>query len=102
MTKAKTIQARRKFKKRWPCQKLRISVGGAAAAAAAEVLLVSFHWSMNSVSFTPTTLRAVDPQISQVLKIIIIKIINKHDRNFFHMMIMKQEDNVHEYETKRG
>ncbi len=71
MTKAKTIQASRKFRNRWPCQKFRVSAGctGAAAAAAAAASFASFHCSINSVSFAPATLCATDPQISQVLQL---------------------------------
>lgn len=67
MTKAKTIQARRKFRNLWPCQKFRISVGRAGAAAVATSV-VSFHCSINSASFAPETFRATDPHISQILQ----------------------------------
>lgn len=69
ITNANTIQASRKFRKRWPCQKLRISewCADAGTAATATVLLVSFDCSVTSISFIPTTLRAMEWQISQVL-----------------------------------
>lgn len=56
------MQASRKLRKRCPCQKLLVSVGGVAAA-----LLVSLSCSTISASVAVTTLRAVVPQISQVL-----------------------------------
>ncbi|KAK8542239.1 hypothetical protein V6N13_137186 [Hibiscus sabdariffa] len=68
ITKAKTIQASRKFRNRCPCQKFldsapRIATGAAADAESFE----SFHCSVISVSLGPVTFRAVDPQISQIL-----------------------------------
>ena len=73
MTKANTIQASRKFMRRRPCQKLRDSapdtvVDTAAGAGAVALLLVSFECSINSVSLALKTLRAIELQISQVLK----------------------------------
>lgn len=61
-TNANTIQARRKFRKRWPCQKLRDSdVGIDATAEIAEALLDSLAFcSANSISLAPATLRAMD------------------------------------------
>lgn len=69
MTKAKTIQANKKFRNLWPCQKFRVSAGwtGAAAGVVVAVSFDSFHCSITSTSLTPETLTAVDPQISQVL-----------------------------------
>lgn len=76
MTKANTIQASRKFMKRWPCQKLRdsapdtvVDTAAGAGVATVALLLVSVECSVNSISFAPKTLRAVELQISQVLKI---------------------------------
>ena len=62
MTNANTMQARRKLRKRWPCQKLRESVWGVGPenAAVAVELLVSFDCSVDSISFTPITLRAIE------------------------------------------
>lgn len=62
MTNANTTQASRKFRKRWPRQKLGVSKwdADAATAATAVALLVSFDCSFVSVSFTPTTLRAME------------------------------------------
>lgn len=67
ITKAKTIQARRKFRNLWPCQKFRIS-GGRTVAVAAATSDVSFHCSINSASLAPETFRATDPHISQILQ----------------------------------
>ena len=69
-TNANTMQASRKFRKRWPCQKLRVSatVAGAKTVTAAVALLVSFECTVDSMSFDPKTLRATELQISQVLK----------------------------------
>lgn len=79
MTKANTMQASRKFRKRWPCQKLRVSApdtvvetaagaGAVAVAVTVALLLVSFECSVNSISLALKTFRAVELQISQVLK----------------------------------
>lgn len=65
-TKASTKHATRNLSKRCPCQKLRVSDGGTAGGAV-EVL-ASLHCSMGSVSLTPTTFSAVEPQISQILE----------------------------------
>lgn len=76
ITNAKTIQASKKLRKRWPCQKFRVSVGATGAAAvavSAAAAFVSFHCSINSASFTPTTFLAIDPHISQVLQFRIFK-----------------------------
>ena len=53
----------------WFCQKFRVSVvtTGAAAIAVSTASLASFHCSINSASFTPTTFLAIYPHISQVL-----------------------------------
>ena len=67
MTKAKTIQPSKKLRNRCPCQKLRVSDKGADVEAVAASF-ASFHCSSNSTSFGPATLRATDPQISQVLQ----------------------------------
>jgi hypothetical protein len=68
MTKAKTMQASKKLRKRWPCQNRRTSfVGTATGALVVLLLLASFQFSMNSVSPVPITFRAVDPHISHVL-----------------------------------
>lgn len=68
MTKAKTMQASRKLRKRWPCQNRRASFVGTATGAVVELLLLaSFQCSMNSTSPVPITFRAVDPHISHVL-----------------------------------
>lgn len=61
MTKAKTIQASRKFMTRRPCQKFWFSETTTGAAEATP--LVSF----SSVACSPAILSAVAPQISQVL-----------------------------------
>lgn len=75
ITNAKTIHASRKFRNRWPCQKFRASAWFTGAAVAGGVVSVdSFHCSVISTSFAPTTLQAVDPQISQVLHIVHIHI----------------------------
>lgn len=68
-TKANTIQARRKLRNRWPCQKFRDSVDDieVETAAVAEALLASVDCSVNSISLPPTTLRAIEWQISHVL-----------------------------------
>ncbi|MFS7958067.1 hypothetical protein Hanom_Chr07g00673841 [Helianthus anomalus] len=72
MTKAKTIQASKKLRNRWPCQKLRLSdvavVVPPGAAADDMASLASFHCSISSPSCTPATLCAIDPQISHVLR----------------------------------
>lgn len=65
-TKASTRHASRNLRNRCPCQKLRASDGGAGGSAA-EVL-ASFQWSEGSFSLTPTTLDAVEQQISQILE----------------------------------
>lgn len=72
ITKANTIQASKKFKNRWPCQKFRVSDGctDAADEAAVAASFASFHCSIISASLAPATLRAMDPQISQVLPLI--------------------------------
>lgn len=72
MTKAKTIQASKKFRKWWPCQKFRVSAGRTEGAAATMVVdnavsLPWFHSESISGSLTPTTFIAVDPHISQFL-----------------------------------
>ncbi|RZS20593.1 hypothetical protein BHM03_00053129 [Ensete ventricosum] len=67
-TNASTKHASRNLRKRCPCQKLRVSEGGGGTAGGAVELLDSSHCSMGSVSLTPTTLCAVEPQISQILK----------------------------------
>lgn len=71
MTNANTIQANKKFRNRWPCQKFRDWDEGkdVVAAAAAAASLISFHDSVSSASGTPDTFCATDPQISQVLHI---------------------------------
>ena len=73
MTKAKTMQASKKFRNLWPCQKFRASVGcGGTMTAAAVVAVVpsfdSLHCSVESASQVLVTLCAIDPQISQVLQ----------------------------------
>nr|GMC97605.1 hypothetical protein BHM03_00053129 [Ipomoea batatas] len=74
MTNANTMQAKRKFKNFCPLQQLRASEVEAeeAVPVAAFVLpapFVSFACSSDdSVSFGPTTLRAIELQISQVLE----------------------------------
>lgn len=65
-TKASTRHASRNLRNRCPCQKLRASDGGAGGGAA-EVL-ASFRCSEGSFSLTPTTLDAVEQQISQILE----------------------------------
>lgn len=71
MTKANTIQASKKLRNRWPCQKFRVSdvvvVVPPGAAAADMASLASFHCSISSASFAPATFCAIDPQISHVL-----------------------------------
>lgn len=67
---ANTTQASRKFRKRWPFQKLRVSPwrAGAETEDIAVPLLVSLDCSIDSKSVAPATLRAIELQISQVLK----------------------------------
>lgn len=68
-TNANTTQASRKFRNRWPCQKLRVSAMGTGATAAAVVAsLASFECSVDSISIDPKTLRAIEWHISHVLK----------------------------------
>lgn len=68
ITKAKTIQASRKFRNRWPCQKFRVSAWWIGTVDAVGVASFdSVHCSIGSASFAPATLLAVVPQISQVL-----------------------------------
>lgn len=71
-TNANTIQARRKFRKRWPCQKLRDSEAevDAEIAAIVDALFDSFVCSASSISLAPATFCAIDWQISHVLIII--------------------------------
>lgn len=70
MTNANTIQAKRKFKNRWPFKQVRVSEvaddTGADAAFVANAL-DSFVCCADSTSFGPTTLRAIEQHISQVL-----------------------------------
>ena len=95
-TKANTIQARRKFRKRWPCQKLRDSVDDidAETAAVAEALLASDDCSVNSTSLAPTTLRAIEWQISQVLH----KIVERIDY-YIQMKKKNKKTNLHNMAT---
>lgn len=71
MTKANTMQARRKLRKRCPCQKLWVSTGGAGADVmpVTVALLASVGCSVSSISFGPTMFLAVELHISQVLQI---------------------------------
>ena len=91
MTKANTIQASRKFRNRCPCQQFWVSAGcTGAGATAATASFDSFHCS-NSASFTPATLRATDPQISQVLQLHTgKKIIIKLQRNRLYRSYSKK------------
>ena len=91
MTKANTIQASRKFRNRCPCQQFWVSAGcTGAGASAATASFDSFHCS-NSASFTPATLRATDPQISQVLQLHTgKKIIIKLQRNRLYRSYSKK------------
>jgi len=59
MTNAKTIQASRKFRKRWPCQNLRGSVDVEIVDAALLALLLSLKVCVVS-SFAPQTFRATE------------------------------------------
>lgn len=71
ITKAKTIQASKKLRNRWPCQKFRVSVAVVVppwAVAVDMASLASFHCSISSASFAPATFVAIDPQISHVLR----------------------------------
>lgn len=70
MTKANTIQARRKFKKRWPVKQLRVSVaeGAGTEDAADATRLPSLATCAASMSLGPRTFRATELQISQVLQ----------------------------------
>ena len=80
ITKAKTIQARRKFRKRWPFKQVRVSLVDEDGAEAAAV--VSFACSDDSTSFGPTTLCATELQISHVLrmlKLIVNSLTNKFE-----------------------
>lgn len=62
ITKANTIQARRKFRNRWPRQKLWLSDEGidAATAAVEDALLDSVDCSVNSTSCGPRMFRAME------------------------------------------
>ena len=70
MTNANTIQAKRKFKNRWPFKQVRASEAADIGADAALVAtaLDSFVCCADSTSFGPMTLRARELQISQVLE----------------------------------
>lgn len=69
MTKAKTIQARRKFKKRCPFKQVRVSGAEEDVLDAATLLsLACCCCCPGSISLGPTTLLAIELQISQVLQ----------------------------------
>lgn len=68
------MHASKKFKKRWPCQKFRVSAASTGPAGGTKVAsFASFHCSIVSTSTAQATLRATDPHISQVLFIIQVK-----------------------------
>lgn len=69
-TNAKTIHASRKFRRWWPFKQVRVSVvdDTGAEVALAAVALVSLVCGADSISFEPTTLHAIELQISQVLR----------------------------------
>lgn len=71
MTKAKTIEASKKLRNRWPFQKLRVSdaamVSPGAVARDGVEPFGSSHCSVSSASSAPAMFRAVDPHISHVL-----------------------------------
>jgi hypothetical protein len=85
MTKANTMQARRKLRNRCPCQNLRGSAGGGGACAAAAALFVSLHWSLNSGSPKTTTLDAVELHISQTLAV-------KNKRGIFSLYTLSKSN----------
>lgn len=95
-TNANTMQASKKFRKRWPCQKLCVSVtvAGAKTVTGAVALLVSFECCVNSMSFDPKTLRATELQISQVLKQ------SQENRNKYQIETMKLKDEIIKTSTK--
>lgn len=71
MTKAKTIQARRKFKKRCPFKQVRVSGAEEDVLDAATLLSLACCCCCccpGSISLGPTTLLAIELQISQVLQ----------------------------------
>lgn len=70
MTKANTIQAKRKFKNRWPFKQVRLSEEEDTCAGAALVAksFISLVCCADSMSVGPTTLRAIELHISQVLE----------------------------------
>lgn len=91
ITKAKTIQASRKFKKRWPCQKFRVSAGGEGpVGGTTEVSFASLHCSVIPTSTAPATLCAIDPQISQVLLIVRVKKVVKSIKKIVDNMSSKK------------
>lgn len=68
MTKVNTIQARRKFRNRWPFKQVRDSEDtDSAGAAFVAKAFTSFVCCADSMSFGPTTLCAIELHISQVL-----------------------------------
>nr|GMC88705.1 conserved hypothetical protein [Ipomoea batatas] len=75
MTKANTIQAKRKFRNQCPFRQFRVSgakdVGTANTAFVAKSL-VSIVGCTGSTSFGPTRLRTIELQISHTLKAITI------------------------------
>lgn len=72
MTNANTMQASSKFKKRWPCQKFRVSEGNVGVAGMADgaggMSISLVGCSADSTSLTPAMFRAMELQISQVLE----------------------------------
>lgn len=88
-TNAKTMQASRKFRNRWPCQKLRDSDTGTCAktVVAAVALFVSFECSVDSMSFDAKTLCATEWHISQVLE-------QKTKRTEINIEVMKLKDEI--------
>lgn len=72
MTKANTIEANKKFRNRWLCQKLRVPnvaiVSPGTVAPDGVEPLGSVHWFVSSASFAPPMFRAIDPHISHILE----------------------------------
>lgn len=84
ITNAKTMQASMKLRNRWPCQKRWFSTCGVGLdAATAAAAFASLHSSIDSASFTQTTLLAIDPQISQILQ---TKRFRRKDNTFKEIM----------------
>lgn len=74
MTKANTMQAKRKFRNQCPFRQFRVSEAlddvGTAETAFVAKSLVTFVCCTGSTSFGPTRLRTIELQISHTLKAI--------------------------------